>query len=140
MEWNKSLLYRFARIDKLIRIRDEGQRVMLIRALGTSFQYALTQKFPGLFTSKYSYSCTFTDIAKKVATQNNALFNSTLSDVKKLFVENGIEEADISSLIASIRQLGVSTSHMTFMIGANGVEYKPTVGGITKNRYTPSII
>lgn len=113
-------------IDSLIRIRDEGQRVMLVRALGTSFQYALTQKFPGLFTTKYPFSCTFDNIDAKVTAQNNATFNAILANVKAFFSTRGIESNDINTLVKNIRNVGTSTSHMTEIIDANETSFKPT--------------
>jgi hypothetical protein len=114
----------------LISSRDEGQRVMLIRALGTSFQYALTQKFPGVFTTKYPYSCTFNDIDKKISAQRNVLYDNTLADVKSFFLTRGIVAADINGLIKTIREVGTASSHVTEMIGADGVAFKPSAADL----------
>lgn len=116
------------KVDKLMIMsaeRDEERRVMLIRALGTSFQYALTQKFPGVFTTKYPYSCTFNDIDRKIAAQHNASYDAILESVKTFFSERGIEPSDINALIKTIRELGTATGHVTEAIDANGVTYKP---------------
>jgi hypothetical protein len=54
----------------LVHSRNEGQHVMLVGALATSFQYALTQKFPGVFTTKFPHCCTFGGIDKTITAQN----------------------------------------------------------------------
>jgi hypothetical protein len=66
------------RISHLERDRICERELMLIRALATSFQYALTQKFPGLFTTHFPYACTFNDISKKVSKQSNVTWDTTL--------------------------------------------------------------
>jgi ribosomal protein L29 len=116
--------------DEVIRSRDEGQRVMLIRALGTSFQYALTQKFPGVFTTKYPYSCTFNDIDKKITALHDTSYDAILADMKSFFSARGIENSDINALIKTIREVGTATSHLTEMIDANAVAYKPSAADL----------
>ena len=116
--------------ESLIRIRDEGQRVMLVRALGTSFQYALTQKFPGVFTTKYPFSCTFDNIDRKVTALNDATFDATLASVKAFFTAREIQVADINVLIKNIREIGTSTSNMTEVIDSNGVAFNPSAADL----------
>ena len=115
---------------ELKEARDESQRVLLVRALGTSFQYALTQKFPGLFTTRYPFACTFKEIDAKVTAKNDAQFNLTLANVKSFFLQRGIESDDINTLINIIRRIGICTTHMIEMVDTNGVAFKPTAADL----------
>jgi acetolactate synthase small subunit len=104
------------RISQLESERICERELMLVRALATSFQYALTQKFPGLFTTLFPYSCTFNDISKKVSKQSNDTFNTTLEEVTNVFISHGTDAEDINDLINIIRELGTSSSHVTKLI------------------------
>lgn len=117
--------------ETLIPIRDEGLRLMLIRTLATSFQYALTQKFPGVFKTRYPFSCTFNEIDKKVTTQNDESFHATLAAVKSFFLERGIQSYDINTLIKNIREMGTPTiPFFTKMLDVNGVPFKPSAADL----------
>jgi hypothetical protein len=104
------------RISQLESERICERELMLVRALATSFQYALTQKFPGLFTTLFPYTCTFNDISKKVSKQSNDTFNTTLEEVTNVFISHGTDAEDINDLINIIRELGTSSSHVTKLI------------------------
>jgi hypothetical protein len=86
----------------------------------------MTEKFPGVFTTKYPYSCTFDSIATKVSGKNNKSFNETLSWIKQLFTAQGVDEEDISICIKQIRDLGTTTSHPCTMVNQSGNEYVPS--------------
>ena len=113
-------------ITQLKRERICERELMLIRSLATSFQYALTQKFPGLFTTLFPYACTFNDISKKVSKQSNDTFNTTLQAVTNIFISRGTDAEDINPLIKIIRELGTSSSHVTKLIDENGNQRKPS--------------
>jgi hypothetical protein len=112
--------------SQLVHDRICERELMLIRALATSFQYALTQKFPGLFTTHFPYACTFNDISKKVSKQSNVTWDTTLQDVTNIFLSHGTDAEDINPLIKVIRELGTRSSHVTIMIDANGNQRKPS--------------
>lgn len=56
------------KIDDLTSEREELRRVMLVRALATATQFALTEQFPGVFgKKKFRYACTYDDIKAVVS-------------------------------------------------------------------------
>jgi hypothetical protein len=50
--------------------------------------------------------------------------------VKTFFSNRGIQSSDIKTLIKNIRNVGTSTGHMTEMIDANGVAFKPSAADL----------
>lgn len=105
------------------------KNVMLVRALATSFQFSLTKLFPGLFTSRYAFSCTFDDVQAKVEKKKNPIFDQELTAVVKLFQEKGVEKEDVPLLIKTIRELGTEHSHVT-TVKDGEIERKATAADI----------
>lgn len=111
-----------ATVDGQEKRRKEIENIMIIRAMGTSFQYALTQKFPKVFTSKYAYACTLPDIQARLAKYENPDYQRIIDEVIAVFTNNGCLEEDIPDLIKVIRELGTENSHLTKVKDADGKE------------------
>jgi len=113
-------------VQDLKKDKLELRRIMLVRALSTSLQHHLTVQFPGLFTTKYTFSCTFDDIVAKVTKSGDAIHQQTLKKIEQLFIDEGVELEDIAPMIKQIRELGTSTSHPRTMVSVTGEEYVPS--------------
>lgn len=58
-------------ICRLEKRHKDTQNLMLVRAMGSSFQHSLTKLFSGLFTTRYSFSCTFNIVRATVDKDTN---------------------------------------------------------------------
>lgn len=113
------------RIDDLISERDELRRVMLVRALATATQFALTEQFPVVFgNKKFRYAFTYDDIKAVVLKTRESNHEAKLNEVVAVF--EGIDETDIVSQLQVIREIGTVTCHPTTMIASEKTEYVPT--------------
>jgi hypothetical protein len=50
--------------------------------------------------------------------------------VKSFYLHRGIESDDINSLIKTIGELGVFCSHVPAIVGASGMEHKPSAADL----------
>jgi len=105
------------------------RRVMLVRALATATQFAVAEKFNGLFSGRYAYSTTIDDIRKKVYSKSNtdAKSTATYRAMIALFAAEGVNEADVPQLIKNIRKIGTNNIHPMTMIDSQGLEHQPDV-------------
>lgn len=115
------------RVGQLEKDKQDLRRVMLVRSLATATQFAITEKFGGLFSSRYAYSTTIDNVRAKVNSLKCAdpLATTTFNTITKLFVDQGVDKLDIASLIKTIREVGTDNSHPMEMVNTDGSEYQP---------------
>lgn len=115
----------YTKLSDRIVGRDEDERFKMLGRLATATQFAMAEKFNGLFSRRYSYNTSIEEIYHKIYSEENNDSSSiaTYQSIIDLFAAEGVLEEDIPHLIQSIREVGTSNSFLSIeIINTSNVE------------------